>query len=113
VTVKTSKFVGERLTEAREAYGVMTKSSLADLLDISISAASQYENNICNPRPELVSLMAKKLNVKEAFFFKPVLSLSPNPIFWRSRHSATKTSRTIAERRFGWAKSITDEYLKC
>lgn len=111
MTVGVAGFIGERLTEAREARSIMTKSALADLLGVSVNAVSQYENNICKPRHEMVSQMAKQLRVKEAFFFRPVVNNPSNPIFWRSRHAATKASRVVAERRFGWAKSVT-EYLK-
>lgn len=113
MTVGVNGFVGERLSEAREARGIMTKSSLADLLHISVNAVSQYENNLCKPRAEMVSQIAEELKLKEAFFFRPVPSNPPNPIFWRSRHAATKASRTVAERRYNWAKAISDEYVKC
>jgi Zn-dependent peptidase ImmA (M78 family)/transcriptional regulator with XRE-family HTH domain len=112
LTIGVTGFVGERLTEAREARGIMTKSALADLLDLSVRAVSQYENNVCNPRHEIVSRIANQLRVKEAFFFRPLPYKIGNPVFWRSRHAATKSSRVVAERKLNWAKSIADEYLK-
>src|SRR6266571_1603535 len=112
MTIGVSGFVGERLTEAREARGIMTKSALADLLDISVNAVSQYENNVCKPRHEMVSRIANQLRIKEAFFFKPLPYKVSNPVFWRSRHAATKSSRVVAERKLNWAKSIADDYLK-
>src|ERR1700742_684862 len=113
MTVGVTGFVGERLTEAREARGVMTRTSLADLLQVvSAGAIRQYENNICNPRADVVSVMAEKLGVKEAFFFRLLTKKGRNLIFWRSRHAATKADRIVAERKFSWAKSICDEYLK-
>ena len=112
MTIGVEGFVGERLTEAREARGIMTKSALADLLDLSLKAVSQYENNIMKPRHETVSRMAQQLRVKETFFFTPLPRKISNPVFWRSRHAATNASRTVAERKLNWAKSITDEYLK-
>jgi Zn-dependent peptidase ImmA (M78 family)/transcriptional regulator with XRE-family HTH domain len=113
MTVGVAGFVGERLTEAREARGIMTRTSLADLLQVvSTEAIRQYENNICNPRPEVVAEMARQLKVKESFFFRPLSVTVRNPIFWRSRHAATKADRIVAERKFSWAKSISDEYLK-
>jgi Zn-dependent peptidase ImmA (M78 family)/DNA-binding XRE family transcriptional regulator len=112
MTVGVSGFVGERLTEAREARGIMTKSALADLLDVSVNAISQYENNICKPRHEMVTQIAKQLRVREGFFFKPLPHKIVNPVFWRSRHAATKSSRVVAERKLNWVKSIAEEYLK-
>jgi Zn-dependent peptidase ImmA (M78 family)/transcriptional regulator with XRE-family HTH domain len=112
MTVGVAGFIGERLTEAREARSIMTKSALADLLNLSVKAVSQYENNICNPRQEVVTELARLLKVKESFFFRPVDNRVSTPVFWRSRHAATKASRVAAERRLNWAKSICDEYLK-
>jgi Zn-dependent peptidase ImmA (M78 family) len=112
MTVGVTGFIGERLTEAREARGIMTKSALADLLDISVMSVSQYENNVCKPRAEMVTRIAQQVRVKEAFFFKPLPNKIISPIFWRSRHSATKASRVVAERKMNWAKAIADEYLK-
>jgi Zn-dependent peptidase ImmA (M78 family)/transcriptional regulator with XRE-family HTH domain len=110
--VGASGFIGERLTEAREARGIMSKSALAELLDLSSNAISQYENNVCKPRYEVLSQIAGLLKVKESFFFRPLTPQHENPIFWRSRHAATKASRVVAKRKFNWAKSISDEYLK-
>jgi len=87
-------------------------TSLADLLGVSTNAVSQYENNLCKPRHEMVQEMAKKLKLKEAFFFQPVESADQNPVFWRSRHAATKASRVVAQRKLAWIKTISDEYLK-
>src|ERR1700682_438613 len=112
MTIGVAGFVGERLTEAREARGLMTMTSLADLLGVSTNAVSQYENNVCKPRHEVVLQMAKKLQLKEAFFFRELPDRVTNPIFWRSRHAATKGSRIVAQRKFGWIKTITDEYVK-
>ena len=112
MTIGVSGFVGERLTEAREARGIMTKSALADLLDLSVKAVSHYESNAMKPRHEIVMRMAEQLKVKESFFFTPIPRKISNPVFWRSRHAATKTSRIVAERKLNWAKGIADEYLK-
>lgn len=112
MTIGVSGFVGERLTEAREARGIMTKSALADLLGVSVNAISQYENNVCKPRHEMVTQITKQLRIKEAFFFKPLFHKIVNPVFWRSRHAATKSSRVVAERKLNWAKAIAEEYLK-
>lgn len=107
-----NSFIGERLTEAREARGIMTQSSLAELLGVTRSAISLYETNNSNPRPEIVTDLSKLLKVKEYFFFMPLKQTVSNNIFWRSRHTNTRDNRTIAERKFGWSKWLIDEYLK-
>jgi transcriptional regulator with XRE-family HTH domain len=42
MTVGTAGFVKERLTEARQAFG-LTKVALAEMLSVSPAAISQYE----------------------------------------------------------------------
>ncbi len=112
MTIGVDSFVGGRLTEAREARGIMTQSSLADILSVSNNTINGYENNKSKPRPEMVSDLAKVLNVKELFFFQALPFTEPNTVFWRSRHTTTKERRTIAERKFGWTKWLIDNYLK-
>jgi transcriptional regulator with XRE-family HTH domain len=79
LTIGVEGFVGERLTEAREARGIMTKSALADLLELSVKAVSHYENNIMKPRHETVSRMSQQLRVKEAFSLYRYLARSAIP----------------------------------
>jgi Zn-dependent peptidase ImmA (M78 family)/transcriptional regulator with XRE-family HTH domain len=114
MTIGVDGFIGERLIEAREARGIMTQSSLVDLLGIKISnnAISLYENNKSSPRPEVVAELSRLLKVKESFFFMPLLQKDSNPIFWRSRHVSVKDSRTTAKRIYGWSKWLIDGYLK-
>src|SRR5258708_2510234 len=112
MTVGVEGFIGERLTEAREARGILTMSTFADMLEVSRNAISLYEMNKVKPRPELLSKMADKLGVKESYFFLPLDVQNHPTVFQRSRHALTKHHRTIAERRFGWTKYLIDVYLK-
>jgi Zn-dependent peptidase ImmA (M78 family)/transcriptional regulator with XRE-family HTH domain len=112
MTVGVEGFIGERLTEAREARGILTMSTFADMLEVSRNAVSLYEMNKAKPRPELLSKMADKLGVKESYFFLPLDTQNRHTVFQRSRHALTKHHRTIAERRFGWTKYLIDVYLK-
>lgn len=110
--IGVENFIGSRLTEAREARGILTMTSLADLLKKSKNLISLYESGKSKPSPQMVAFMADKLEVKESFFFMPLKVNKLNPIFWRSRHSSLKHSRTVIERKFGWAKWIIDNYFK-
>ena len=110
--IGVEEFIGERLTEAREAKGILTMTSLADLLGKSKNLISLYESNKAKPSPQMVSLMADKLGVKESFFSMPLPARRARPIFSRSRHNSTKLARTIIERKFGWTKWLVDVYLK-
>jgi Zn-dependent peptidase ImmA (M78 family)/DNA-binding XRE family transcriptional regulator len=107
----TTGFVRERLIEAREARG-LTNASLAELLGVSTTAISQYEHGRVSPRPEVMSMIAEKLNLPVSFFLRPITSeQEETALFWRSMSSATKSARTKAKRRFGWLKDIV-AYLK-
>lgn len=110
--IGVENFIGERLTEAREAKGILTMTSLAELLEKSKNLISLYESNKSKPSPQMVALMADKLGVKESFFLLPLPQRATNPIFSRSRHMSTKHTRIVIERKFGWAKWLIDVYLK-
>ena len=112
MTIGTTGFVGQRLVEAREARG-LNNASFAELLDVvSPQAISQYEKGKVSPRPEIMQLIAQKLNLPERFFLRPVDAPEPHEtFFWRSLSSATKAARMKGRRRFGWLQEIVS-YLK-
>ena len=111
----TTGFVGERLTEARESYG-LTAAALANLVQVSPTAISQYERGKHTPRPELLAKIASKLEFPAAFFKLPLLPTEQRRqnIYWRSFNSATKISRVRSGHRLRWLERIVDylqEYL--
>lgn len=112
MTIGTTGFVGQRLIEGREARG-LTNASFAELLDVvSPQAISQYERGKVSPRPEIMELIAQKLNLPERFFLRPIDEPeSRETFFWRSLSSATKAARMKGKRRFGWLKEIVN-YVK-
>lgn len=109
----TPGFIGERLKEAREARGI-NSTSLAEMLGITRSAISLYENNNASPQPEIMLKIADKLNLPISFFLKPLLPDSgvQNPIFYRSMSSATKIARVRAERWFYWLHDDIVPYIR-
>ncbi|MFG2045751.1 XRE family transcriptional regulator [Dactylosporangium sp. NPDC048998] len=60
-------FDGARLTQARQ-LAALTKSALADKIDVSAAAVGQYEAGTIRPRPELVLRLAEVLGVPVRFF---------------------------------------------
>jgi Zn-dependent peptidase ImmA (M78 family)/DNA-binding XRE family transcriptional regulator len=101
----TPGFVGARLREAREARW-LTATSLADLLGVTRSAVSQYENDVQSPRPDVMKRICDCLNLPLHFFLRPLEEL-PKPIsFYRSMSAATKAARIRAERRREWLRDI-------
>jgi Zn-dependent peptidase ImmA (M78 family)/transcriptional regulator with XRE-family HTH domain len=104
-------FVGDRLTEALEARGV-SATSLAQILELTPVAISQYAKGKTTPRPDMLRRICDVLNFPESFFRlrRSGRSDDSQEVFWRSFSSATKGARSQAARRFRWLKQIV-EYL--
>ena len=107
---RESGFVGERLTEAREARGI-NQTELARLLGIKRASISHYERSHRSPDGDIITRLCHVLGVPEAFFFTRSESTGGDTVFYRSLASATKTDRMRAVRRYGWLKRITS-YLR-
>jgi len=110
--IGTPGFVGARLTEGREARA-LPASVLAELVGVSHAAILQYESGKTSPRPEVMALLADRLNLPQAFFKRPLDSLdeSEDGIVWRSLTSATKAARRRCWRRLTWVQNIV-RYLR-
>jgi Zn-dependent peptidase ImmA (M78 family)/transcriptional regulator with XRE-family HTH domain len=105
---RIERFVGRRLTEARESRG-LTAVSLAQMIDVTPVMISAYENGRSAPRAETLAKIAQTLNFPIAFFARPY-AIRPGedrPVFWRSLSSATKASRTKCRHRLNWLDDIT------
>ena len=115
MTVGTTGFVAERLTQAREARG-LSLTALADLLQVSSASISHYEKGSHTPSSEILRILTEKLSLPISFFLKPNPVLNSTArIFYRSMNSATKHARKRAERRFEWLKEIIlylEEFLE-
>lgn len=107
----TPNFIGARLKEAREARGI-NAISLAEMLGITRSAVSLYENDNTSPQPEMMQKIAEVLNIPISYFIKPIEEKPiENVIFYRSMSSATKTARIRAERWFYWLHDFIIPYV--
>jgi len=105
MTVGTPGFVPARLTEARESLG-LTKVALSELIDVTPTAVSQYENGT-SPRPDVLDQLSLKLGFPRSFFVRPTVAEDEAPIFWRSNAAATKLARQRGLQRLKWSKEIT------
>lgn len=106
----TLGFVGIRLKEAREARGI-TQTSLAQLLNISKSMVSNYENNNGTPNPEILQSISNTLNMPVQYFLNPNINEElQSPLFFRSMSATTLSARNSAEQRHKWLKTMV-EYL--
>jgi Zn-dependent peptidase ImmA (M78 family)/DNA-binding XRE family transcriptional regulator len=107
--VGTPGFNGERLREARDARGI-SAVSLSEIVNVSAQQVYNYENNRNSPSPEILTRIARAINLPEAFFVRPRRDDNFEKIFYRSMSSATKGARKRAERRLGWLTDI-EEYV--
>lgn len=99
----TPGFVGERLTEAREARG-LAKVDLAKLVGVTPQAIAAYEGGTFTPRPEVAAKISAQLNVPMGRFFRSEWRATKGHVYFRSRTAATKAARTAAGRLFDWMK---------
>lgn len=116
--VGTPGFVGARLKEAREARQ-MTGAVLSDMTGgVLPSAISAYENGKSAPTPAVFEQIARALNLKPEFFFRPEdehSSSSSQIVFERSRASTTKRERLRARHQRVWLREslrYLEQYIK-
>jgi Zn-dependent peptidase ImmA (M78 family)/transcriptional regulator with XRE-family HTH domain len=87
--------------------------SLGDMIGVTGTAISRYENGEDKPQPDKVSQLAERLGFPIEFFSKKPWSGSIEPVFWRSRAAETKHAREMTEQRMKWLCEIfgflTDE----
>lgn len=103
----TAGFVGPRLTEAREAKG-LTQIALADLLQVTRQAVSQFESGDASPSPDTMRRISEIFELPTRFFLEKPRTRRHRPTFFRSMKSTTKAARTRAQRRFDWLLDIVD-----
>ena len=101
MTVGVQGFRGRRLREARLSRGLY-KNALADMVGVSGTAITRYEDGIDNPQYEKLSAIAAGLNFPIDFFLQPEWVESPDLVFWRSRAAETKLAREMTEQRMTW-----------
>ena len=90
----------ERITQARELSG-LTKSELAESLEVSVAAVAQWESGAKHPMPEHLAAMSRRLDVPMTLFFKPKPAglERKGPLSFRSWKSAsTRKANRKAER---------------
>ncbi len=105
MTVGVSNFRGRRLTEARLARGLF-KKSLADMIGVSGTAITRYEDGADKPQLDKLEALAAKLSFPLDFFLRPEWPERPDLVFWRSRAAETKSAREMAEQRMVWLCEI-------
>lgn len=110
------EFKPERLKEARELRGY-TMTLLAEVVDVSRQAISQFESGITTPSTANIIKIANFLKMPLEYFYtdRPRKNKLTSPIYFRRLNSATKKDRTKAMKYEEWLIDIHDyisEYLK-
>ena len=105
MTVGVKSFRGGRLKEARLARGLF-KKALGDMVSISGTAISRYEEGLDKPQPEKLAAIAKQLAFPEGFFSQQEWPEVLEPVFWRSRANETRSAREMTEQRMRWLCEI-------
>ena len=92
------RFEPARLTQAR-VFRSMTKSDLAGQVGVSAAAIGQYEAGVNAPRPDVLELLAKVLEVRPSFFAigRPLVRIDAVHAHFRSLRSARVSDRQKAQ----------------
>ncbi len=97
----SSKFYGERLTEARIARG-LTQLEVSELSGISRQSLSNYEKNKQTPQGEALGSLVRSLNIPATYLQKPLSPQSPDPIYFRSKANLAQKEWNKAKVKLSW-----------
>lgn len=103
--IGTPGFNGNRLAEARKSL-MLTKTALAEMIDVSKASIGQYEKGIQNPRPEIFEKLTSTLNKPKNFFLSDNRNIDFGSTFFRSLSSTTKSEREMAKVKLLWISDI-------
>ncbi|MGF1611977.1 MAG: helix-turn-helix domain-containing protein [Kiloniellales bacterium] len=104
----TPGFVGQRLTEARQARGI-SATDLAAMVGVSVQSISKYEHGHQTPKIDVFHALASALKMPRPYFLLPMASSGDEaPVFWRGRLSAPTVMRNRAAVRLEWMKAVVD-----
>src|SRR5712671_5899817 len=99
-------FVPARLTEARAARRIASKSALARLLSMNPSTVGRWEDGTSAPDADAWTEISNKLHVRREFFLRPVFD-SPRPMFYRSLSSTLVRDLDYQHAQMRWLQEIS------
>lgn len=99
-----------RIKEGR-LFRDLSQQELADELDVTKQAISQYENGVLMPKVETLYRMAEVLEFPLPYFSKPYEEEIITPIFFRKRKTSKKKNVVVFETYINWMVEIYS-YLK-
>lgn len=106
--IGTPGFIPARLTEAREARRIATKSALARRLGVSPTSVSRWEDENADQSPDYSTLLrlAGELQVRPEFFLRPPFH-SERPTFLRSLASTLVRDLCYQKSQMHWLQEIS------
>lgn len=103
-----SGFVGARLSEVREAYG-MTIGTLATLAGVHRNTIREYESG-AQPDGPTLDRISKILGVPAHYMFVPIVRDAHTPPLFRCKSKTTETEKRQAAIHLEWIQEV-DEFL--
>ncbi|XAZ26210.1 XRE family transcriptional regulator (plasmid) [Sinorhizobium sp. B11] len=106
--IGTPGFIPARLTEARDARRITTKSALARRLDVSPTSVSRWEDESADQSPDYSTLvrLANELQVRPEFFLRPRFE-SERPTFLRSLASTLVRDLNYQKSQMHWLQETS------
>lgn len=106
--IGTPGFIPSRLTEARDARRIATKSALARRLGVSPTSVSRWEDENADQSPDYSTLLrlAGELQVRPEFFLRPPFH-SERPTFLRSLASTLVRDLNYQKAQMHWLQEIS------
>ncbi|MFT9382624.1 helix-turn-helix domain-containing protein [Gluconobacter sp. P5B12] len=106
--IGTPGFIPARLTEAREARRIATKSALARRLGVSPTSVSRWEDLGADQSPDYSTLVrvAGELGVRPEFFLRPSYH-SERPTFLRSLASTLVRDLAYQKAQMHWLQEVS------
>lgn len=107
--MNTRKIIPYRIKQARVSRG-FSMGELADLLNVSRSAISQYELGTISPSDYIIGLMSNVLNYPISFFTKklPETNNASSAVYFRSRRTSSQKAKNAAREKISIFREIND-----
>jgi Zn-dependent peptidase ImmA (M78 family)/transcriptional regulator with XRE-family HTH domain len=102
----TPGFVASRLIEAREGRRIVTRESVAKLINMSPSTVQRWEEGASTPEPEALYKLARALDVRPEFFVRPSIK-EDRPVFFRSLATTLKRDKSYQRARIVWLQEVS------
>ena len=99
-------FVPERLTVARAARRIASKSALARRLSVSPSTVTRWEDGSSAPDENAWNSLASALDVRREFFLRPAIQIQ-RPLFYRTLSSTLVRDLDYQEAQMRWLHEIS------